>query len=163
MSDNRVFVGLGSNVGDRLEHLRAAVAALRSTSGVEVVRTSSVYETAPVGPDQPLFLNAVVELRTGREARRLLERLKGIERELGRTPGPRWGPREIDLDLLVYGQDVIDEEAVRVPHPELGSRAFVLVPLAEIAPDVDVPGLGVVSAVAERVSATGVRLVGALT
>ena len=118
MSASRVFVGLGSNLGDRLEYLKAAVAALRSSSAVEVVRTSSVYETKPVGgPEQPLFLNAVAELRTDLGPRDLLRRLQAIETEVGRTPGEPWGPREIDLDLLLFGTEVLDEDGLEVPHP----------------------------------------------
>jgi 2-amino-4-hydroxy-6-hydroxymethyldihydropteridine diphosphokinase len=140
----RAFVGLGSNVGDRLENLRRAVAELRSD--VEVVRTSSAYDTDPVGPPQPNFLNAVVEVRTSLGARELLAVLKSIEQRIGRVGGERWGPREIDLDLLLYGSDEIDEPDLQVPHPEIWERAFVLVPLAEIAPelvemDVDTTGV----------------------
>ena len=129
------YVGLGSNVGDRLEHLRRAVALLDS-GDVEVVVASGVYETEAVGPEQPDFLNAVVEARTALSAHDLLARLKEIEAEIGRTPSERWGPREIDLDLLTYGDETIEEDDLQVPHPRMGERAFVLVPLAEIASDV---------------------------
>ncbi len=145
----RTFVGLGSNVGDRLEKLRRAVAELRNE--VEVVCASSVYDTDPVGPPQPNFLNAVVEVRTSLGPRDLLGVLKSIEARVGRSVGARWGPREIDLDLLLYGDEQIDEPDLRVPHPEMWERGFVLVPLREIAPDlVDEP------------DRTGVRLVGSL-
>ncbi len=131
------FVGLGSNLGDRLENLRLAVTLLDATSGVDVTATSSVYETDPVGPPQPDFLNAVVEVRTTLSARDLLARFKEIEVGIGRTTGAeRWGPREIDIDLLTYGEESIESDDLRVPHPRMAERAFVLVPLSEIAADV---------------------------
>ncbi len=130
----QVFAGLGGNVGDRLAMLKAAVEAMQSDPEIEVVRTSSVYETSPVGPEQPDFLNAVVELDTDLAAAELLARFQAIEVRLGRIRRPRWGPREIDIDLLFYGEETIDEEGITVPHPELGNRAFVLVPLSELAP-----------------------------
>jgi 2-amino-4-hydroxy-6-hydroxymethyldihydropteridine diphosphokinase len=129
------YIGLGSNLGDRLENVREAVRLLDAIDEVEVKRTSSVYETKPVGPRQPDFLNAVVEIDTTLHARTLLGHMKRIELDLGRKPGEHWGPREIDLDLLLYGDETIDEPALRVPHPELENRVFVLVPLGEIAPD----------------------------
>jgi 2-amino-4-hydroxy-6-hydroxymethyldihydropteridine diphosphokinase len=143
LSAEKIFVGLGSNLGDRLANLKAAVAALRGSVGIEVVRTSSVYETEPVGvEDQPRFLNAVVELRSDLSATELLGRLKGIEQEIGRTEGERWGPREIDLDLLLYGDELIDSGGLVVPHPEMKRRSFVLVPLLEIDRDITIPGDG---------------------
>lgn len=142
MSASRVFIGLGSNLGDRVAFLKAAVSALRATPGIEVTRTSSVYETKPVGPQQPMFLNAVVELRTDIGAPTLLGRLKEIETQVGRMPDKHWGPREIDLDILLYGNDVIDEPDLVVPHPEMTRRAFVLVPLLEIDREISIPGAG---------------------
>lgn len=126
------YVGLGSNLGDRLENLRRAVERLDASDGVDVVRTSSVYETDPVGPPQPDFLNAVAEISTDLGPHELLARCKAIEAELGRTPGERWGPREIDLDLLLYGGERIDTGELVVPHPRMNERAFVLVPLREL-------------------------------
>lgn len=143
----RSFVGLGSNVGDRLEHLRRAVAELRATDGIELVAASSVYETDPVGPPQPDFLNAVVQVETTLGPHELLARLKAIERSVGRVPGERWAPREVDLDLLLYGEDVIETDALKVPHPEMYERAFVIVPLRELDP-----------ALADEIDASGVRL-----
>ena len=130
------YVGLGSNVGDRLQRLRHAVSLLDASEGIDVVASSSVYETDAIGPPQAEFLNAVVEVRTSLGPRELLARLKEVEVEIGRTPSPRWGPREIDLDLLTYGDETIDDDELRVPHPRMSERAFVLVPLAEIASDV---------------------------
>jgi 2-amino-4-hydroxy-6-hydroxymethyldihydropteridine diphosphokinase len=152
------YVGLGSNVGDRLEHLRHAVTLLDS-GGVEVVVASGVYETEPVGPEQPDFLNAVVEVRTTLSAQDLLARLKEIESEVGRTPSGRWGPREIDLDLMTYGDESIEDDDLQVPHPRMGDRAFVLVPLAEIASDVRLAA-GSPSELLEALGDAGVRPTG---
>ena len=154
----RVHVGLGSNVGDRLGSLRAAVAALRTHDDIRVTAASSVYETDPVGPEQPDFLNAAIEIETDLAPQELLHVLKSIEGELGRIPRERWGPREIDLDLLVYGDLVCDEEGLEVPHPRIGGRAFVLVPLEEIAPALEIPGLGVVSSLLALLGRGGVRI-----
>ena len=156
----RVFVGLGSNVGDRLGSLRAAVSALRACEGVEVVATSSVYETDPVGPEQPDFLNAVVELSTEVAAEELLRRFRTIESDLGRVPRERWGPREIDLDLLLYGDRRIETDDLVVPHPQLAARAFVLVPLEELAPAYEIPAVGDTSSLLARLGRDGVRIFG---
>jgi 2-amino-4-hydroxy-6-hydroxymethyldihydropteridine diphosphokinase len=127
------YIGLGSNLGDRLENLEAAVRALRETPGIRVVRSSSVYETAPVGgPPQGDYLNAVLEIETGLKARELLAALQDVERRLGRVREERFGSRTIDLDLLTYHADVIDEPDLSVPHPRMHERAFVMVPLAEL-------------------------------
>jgi 2-amino-4-hydroxy-6-hydroxymethyldihydropteridine diphosphokinase len=126
------YVGLGSNVGDRIENLRRAVALLDESEGIDVARTSSVYETDPVGPPQPDFLNAVAEIVTTLRPHDLLARLKETEAEIGRSPTEQWGPREIDLDLLTYGDQHIEDDDLCVPHPRMGERAFVLVPLAEL-------------------------------
>jgi 2-amino-4-hydroxy-6-hydroxymethyldihydropteridine diphosphokinase len=135
----RAFIGLGSNLGDRLVNLQEAVGRLSQTDGVEVGRISRVYETAPVGPPQPDYLNAVAEVRTVLSARHLLEACLRIEAELGRTRAERWGPRLIDLDLLDYGRMRIDEPGLVVPHPRMHERAFVLVPLLELDPDPFLP------------------------
>jgi 2-amino-4-hydroxy-6-hydroxymethyldihydropteridine diphosphokinase len=135
----RIFVGLGSNLGDRERNLREAVERLRK---IGVVRLSTLRDTDPVGvADQPNFLNAVAELSSELPARELLDRLLEIERELGRDRGKeeRWGPRTIDLDLLLYGDEVIDEPGLTLPHPRLAERRFVLEPLHELAPDLVLP------------------------
>jgi 2-amino-4-hydroxy-6-hydroxymethyldihydropteridine diphosphokinase len=131
----QAFIGLGSNLGDRHSNLRAAVDALRETGGVSVIATSSIYETDPVGPPQPDFLNAVVEISTTLAPRELLGVLKDVEARIGRVPTERWGPREIDLDLLLYGEEALEEPGLVVPHPEMYARAFVLVPLTELHPE----------------------------
>lgn len=130
----RVFLGLGGNLGDREEALVAAVHALAAEPDVRVVRGSSLFDTAPVGPEQPRYLNAVVEVETALELPALLRVAKEIERRLGRVPSERYGPRALDIDLLLADQTV-DAPELRVPHPRLSERAFVLAPLAELAPD----------------------------
>ena len=136
------FVGLGANLGDREAAIRRAARLIGAR------RLSAIRETEPWGdPDQPPYLNAVAELAWTAGARELLDRLLDVERELGRVrDGRRWGPRTIDLDLLVFGSETIDEPGLTVPHPELARRAFVLEPLAELAPDLEVPGHGTASA-----------------
>jgi 2-amino-4-hydroxy-6-hydroxymethyldihydropteridine diphosphokinase len=143
----RSFVGLGSNAGDRAGYLRRAVELLRAEPGLEVIAVSSVRETEPVGlVDQPRFLNAAVEIETGLTAPDLLDRLLAVEQALGRRrTGPRWGPRTIDLDLLLYGREVVDEPGLTVPHPRLAERRFVLEPLHELDPNLVVPRRGPVS------------------
>ncbi len=144
-----VYVGLGSNLGDREGTLRRAVAELGSESGIAVLRVSRFRETDPVGYlDQPRFVNAVAELETDLPPRTVLDRLLEVERRLGRErqEGPRYGPRTIDLDLLLYGDTVLDEPGLRVPHPRLHERRFVLEPLAELDSGLVVPGRGPVSA-----------------
>ena len=142
------YVALGSNLGGPLgsprDYLAAAAARLGATEGVTRVRASSVHDTAPLGPpDQPRYANQVLELDTALAARALLERLLAIERELGRARGPeKWGPRLIDMDLVLYEDRVIDEPGLRVPHPEMHRRTFVLAPLAELAPSRKHPVLG---------------------
>ncbi|MGB2867983.1 MAG: 2-amino-4-hydroxy-6-hydroxymethyldihydropteridine diphosphokinase [Bacteroidota bacterium] len=132
----RVFVGLGSNLGDRLHFLERAVSALEMLPGFRLLKRSFIYETEPVGlTEQPEFLNMVVELATSLPARELLKELKSVEQTLGRTATKRWGPREIDLDLLYHGDTVLDEDGFHIPHQEIPNRKFVLVPLNEIAPD----------------------------
>ena len=134
------YLGLGSNVGDRLGHLRAARAAL-PRHGVEVIAASSVYETEPQGelPDQPDFLNACVHVRTRLGPEQLLDACKAVERELGRTEGPRHGPRPIDVDVLLLGGIEHRSPRLVLPHPDLGRRRFVLVPLMELDPALALP------------------------
>ena len=140
----RAYVGLGANLGDRERTLRAAVDALAAEEGIEVVSVSTLRETEPVGVgEQPRFLNGAAELETTLTARELLDRLLAVEQRFGRVriPGEH-GPRTLDLDLLLYGDEVIDEPGLTVPHPRLHERRFVLEPLAELAPGLVVPGRG---------------------
>ncbi|MBD0290198.1 MAG: 2-amino-4-hydroxy-6-hydroxymethyldihydropteridine diphosphokinase [Thermoleophilia bacterium] len=137
----RAYIGLGSNLGNRRRYLERALARLDAEAGIDVVAVSSVRETDPVGYlEQPRFLNAVAALETTLSPRELLDALLGVERSLGRQrAGPRFGPRTIDLDLLLYGDEQVDEGALTVPHPRLAERRFVLEPLAELAPDLALP------------------------
>jgi len=136
------YVGLGANLGDREATIRRAAELIGAT------RLSTLIETEPWGyADQPRFLNAVAELETDEGPHALLERLLEVERALGRTrEGPRYGPRVIDLDLLLYGDEVVDEPGLTVPHPHLQERRFALEPLAELAPDLEIPGRGAIQA-----------------
>jgi 2-amino-4-hydroxy-6-hydroxymethyldihydropteridine diphosphokinase len=135
-------VGLGSNLGEREATLWKALEGLGATEGIEVVAVSSFRETDPVGVvDQPRFVNAAAALETSLRPRELLERLLDVERSLGRDRAveERWGPRTVDLDLLLYGGESIDEPGLEVPHPRLTERAFVLEPLLELDPDLRLP------------------------
>lgn len=128
------FIGIGANLGEPEAMCREAIARIAVRKGIRLLRCSSFYRTQPVGPqDQPWFVNAVAEVRAGLTPRRLFEVLKEIENQMGRTEGPRWGARCIDLDLLLYGQEVIREKDLQIPHPEMHRRGFVLIPLAELA------------------------------
>ena len=150
------YVGLGANLGDREATLRAAVERLAAVPGIRVVAVSSLRETDPVGYlDQPPFLNGAAALETELGPRALLDALLAVERALGRTrEGPRFGPRTVDLDLLLYGSEVVDEPGLRVPHPRLHERAFALEPLAELDSSLVVPGTGTVSALLAELQST---------
>jgi 2-amino-4-hydroxy-6-hydroxymethyldihydropteridine diphosphokinase len=149
MTDNRgmtrSFVGLGGNLEDPRAQITRALELLAGEDGVEVVAVSTLRETDPVGyEDQPRFLNGAAELQTSLEARELLERLLAIERRIGRVrgAGPRFGPRTIDLDLLLHGDEVIAEPGLQIPHPRLHERRFALEPLAELDPALEIPRWG---------------------
>jgi 2-amino-4-hydroxy-6-hydroxymethyldihydropteridine diphosphokinase len=137
-----VYIGMGANLGDREATLLSALSALSRIDAVAVLRSSSLYESAPVGPPQPRFLNAVVEVECALEPQRLLTILKQIELDLGRRKGERWGPRTIDLDILLWTDRVVADPNLQVPHLELHNRRFALEPLAELAPKVRHPVLG---------------------
>ncbi|HTN54237.1 MAG TPA: 2-amino-4-hydroxy-6-hydroxymethyldihydropteridine diphosphokinase [Anaeromyxobacter sp.] len=139
----RAFVGVGSNLGDRWAYLRLAARALRAESTVSLLRASRVWDTAPVGPPQPRYLNAALELETRLSAPALHAVLQRIEAEAGRRRGVlRWAARTLDVDLLLYGSEVIRRPGLVVPHPGLVSRRFVLAPLAELGPERVVPSTG---------------------
>jgi 2-amino-4-hydroxy-6-hydroxymethyldihydropteridine diphosphokinase len=142
----RAYVGLGANLGPREETLREAIGILDRAPGVDVVAVSLLRETEPVGPiRQPPFLNGAVALDTTLSARELLDLLLDAERSLGRIREERWGPRVVDLDLLLYGDERIAEAGLEVPHPRLHERRFALEPLAELDPELAIPGRGYVS------------------
>lgn len=130
----RVFICLGSNIGDRLHYLRSALLLVEKMPGTVVKKVSTVYETEPVGKkDQAYFLNAVAEVETSLSALELAEKFKAIEQQLGRTKSQRWGPREIDIDLLYVGERIIRKKNLIVPHPEIYNRKFVLILMDELA------------------------------
>jgi 2-amino-4-hydroxy-6-hydroxymethyldihydropteridine diphosphokinase len=140
--ENTAFISLGSNMGDRYQYLRQAIDLLSSDSKIELVNASSVYETDPVGyEEQDLFLNMVIELRTDLLSEELLAVCNRIEQRLGRKREIKWGPRTIDLDILLYNQENIETEKLVVPHPRMRERAFVMVPLLEICPNIRIPEL----------------------
>ncbi len=155
MDEVTVYLGLGSNLGCREENLARAIRLLASPAGgdsspagdktsdeIRLVRVSSVYQTAPWGyADQPHFLNCVVEAQTSLSLGELLLRAQAMEQSLGRRPSVRYGPRSIDVDILLYGSQVVDEPGLQVPHPRLHQRAFVLVPLADLCPELEHPVL----------------------
>jgi 2-amino-4-hydroxy-6-hydroxymethyldihydropteridine diphosphokinase len=154
----RAFVGLGANLGDREGTLRAAVRRLGGLAGTDVTKVSALRDTDPVGYlDQPRFLNGVVELETSVSPRALLNELLSIEREFGRdrSAAPPQGPRTLDLDLLLYGGETIREPGLEVPHPRLHERAFVLEPLVELDPELEIPGQGPVQALLAKLDSAG--------
>jgi 2-amino-4-hydroxy-6-hydroxymethyldihydropteridine diphosphokinase len=138
----RAYVGVGANLGDRWAFLALAARALRATPGVAVVRGSRVWDSAPLGPPQPRYLNAVLELETTLPPRAMLAALKAVERQARRRRDVRWGARTLDLDLLLLGDRVVAERGLTVPHRELPVRRFALQPLAELCGERAVPGTG---------------------
>ena len=153
------YVGLGSNLADPRAQVERALAALEQLPYARLARRSHLYACAPWGVvDQPEFVNAVAQLETRQTAMDLMQALLAIERASGRERnGTRWGPRILDLDLLLYGDSVIDEPGLHVPHPHLHERAFVLLPLAEIAPQLVLPGRGPVAALVQAIDAAACR------
>ena len=158
----RAFLGLGGNVGDVPTTLAEAMWAIDSLPQTSIRAQSSFYRTPPWGrTDQPEFINAVVELQTRLAPRVLLNYLLEIETRFGRdrSESEKWGPRELDLDLLTFGDESIDEPGMHIPHPHLHERAFVLVPLSEIAPSLEIPGVGIVSELLASVSVSGIEAI----
>ena len=153
-------IGLGANLGDAAATLREAIAELARLPRTELLRASRLYRTPAWGvTEQPDFINAVALVETTLSPRDLLDALLAIERSFGRTrlDGERWGPRTLDLDLLLHGDAMIDEPGLRVPHPHLHERAFALLPLAEIAPEVEIPGIGMVGKLAAGMAVDGIE------
>lgn len=137
-----VFIGLGSNIGDRKKNILEAIRLLDNPPEITVEKKSSLYSTDPIGyVGQDWFLNSVVEIITRLSPKDLLSRCQSIEDQMGRVRTMPWGPRIIDLDILLYGGEIIEDDELIIPHPHLHKRGFVLVPLAEIAPDILHPGL----------------------
>ncbi len=159
MSWRPAYVGLGSNLADPRRQVESAFEALAGIADARLLIRSSLWRTQPLGPqDQPKFVNAAAGLLPTKSPRELLSNLQAIERRMGRTePEVRWGPRLIDLDLLVFGQVEMDEPGLRLPHPGVHQRNFVLYPLSEIADELWVPGLARVRALLERVSGEGIE------
>ncbi|UCH47604.1 MAG: 2-amino-4-hydroxy-6-hydroxymethyldihydropteridine diphosphokinase [Betaproteobacteria bacterium] len=154
----RAYIGIGANLDDPESGVRRAIDSLRCLTDVKLVKCSSLYRTAPVGYlDQPDFVNAVVELETALEPHTLLAQLHSIERQFGRKRTWRNAPRTLDLDLLLYGDRQMKSENLTLPHPRMAERAFVLVPLTEIAPEVMVGGAGTASELLQAVSTEDVE------
>lgn len=154
------YLALGSNEGDRLATLQRAVDRLDATAGIEIRRSSRIYETDPVGgPPQPRYLNAVVEARTSLDARELLNACRRVEQSLGRERAVRWGPRTIDIDILTYGRERIDQPDLVIPHPRMHERGFVLAPLLELDADPPLPaGARLASSRLGPEALTGIRV-----
>jgi 2-amino-4-hydroxy-6-hydroxymethyldihydropteridine diphosphokinase len=147
----KVYIGLGSNIGDPQSQLKKAIIAMEMVPSTSVVKTSSFYRSKPVGPqDQPDYINAVVELDTGLSASVLLDYLQAIENEQGRERKVKWGARTLDLDILLFGDEIITDDRLQVPHAEMKNRGFVLLPLNEIFPDCMIPGVGSVSSLLQQ-------------
>lgn len=155
------YIGLGSNLDDPAAQLRRAFDELESVPGVQAVRRSRLFRTPPWGrTDQPDFVNAVAELETTLAPHALLQALQALERRFGRARREHWGPRVLDLDLLLHGDARIEDDLLQLPHPHLHERAFVLAPLADLAPELIVPGRGSVSALLAGLDAAGIEALG---
>lgn len=156
---NHAFIALGSNIGDKTGNCTRAISLISKHEDCIVLRVSSFYETEPWGVvEQDKFINMAVEIETALSPFELLEFLKSLEIEMGRTKAERWGPRLIDLDIIFYNDKIIDEKGLNVPHPHMHERAFVLAPLSEIAPDLIHPLLGKsISELFKSVDSSGVK------
>ena len=151
MTEVLTYIGLGSNLDNPESQVKTAIEALANLSQIRLQDRSSLYRSAPMGPqDQPDYVNAVVKLSTGLEPEALLDKLQGIERVQGRVRTQRWGPRTLDLDILLYGQCVVATERLKIPHPGIAERSFVLYPLAEINGQLEIAGLGRVQSLLEQ-------------
>lgn len=157
------YLSLGSNLGDRLQQLRDAVRSIESFEGIEIEKISSVYETEPVGDvPQENFYNLVIKIKTDLSPYRLLAIAQIVERQFGRKREIHWGPRTLDIDILLYGREAINEKDLVIPHPEMYNRAFVLIPLIEIEPDLKLPGGNPPQHFLDRVKDQGVKKIGSL-
>ena len=152
----KVYVGLGSNLDDPQSQLKKAIIAMEMVPSTSVAKTSSFYRSKPVGPqDQPDYVNAVVELDTELSASVLLDYLQAIENDQGRERQVKWGARTLDLDILLFGDEIINDDRLQVPHIEMQNRGFVLLQLNEIFPDCMIPGVGSVSSLLQQEKADG--------
>jgi len=148
----KVYIGLGSNLDDPQSQLKKAIISLETVPSTSVVKTSSFYKSKPVGPqDQPDYINAVTELATELSAHELLDYLQVIENEHGREREIKWGPRTLDLDILLFGEEIIQDDRLMIPHVEMHKRGFVLLPLDEISPNCMIPGIGAVSSLIQQI------------
>lgn len=160
MTDVVVWIGLGSNLGDPAKQVNTAVASLDRLPQSRLLACSGLYRSAPMGPqDQPDYINAVAGVETALPAEVLLENLQSIEQAHARVRGEHWGPRTLDLDILLYGDEIIKTQRLTVPHPGIADRNFVLAPLAELAPQLSVPGLSTVQVLRDAVSNEGLERV----
>lgn len=140
--ENISYLSIGSNIGNRLETFQRAIQLLDDNAGIKIESISSIYETDPIGyTDQACFLNAVIKVSTSLQPEKLLQACLYIENELGRKREFRWGPRTLDLDILLYNQENIETESLFVPHPRMHERAFVIIPLMELDPDIELPNV----------------------
>ncbi len=156
MTEVVAWIGLGSNLDDPVRQVNTALVALDSLPQSRLLACSGLYRSAPMGPqDQPDYINAVAGLKTTLPAVALLDALQAIEQDHARVRGEHWGPRTLDLDILLYGDDIIESPRLSVPHPGLAQRNFVLAPLAEITPQLSVPGLGKVQVLRDRLGNEG--------
>lgn len=137
------YIGLGSNLENPLQQIKTAINDLQSLTDITIVSVSSLYQSPPMGPaDQPDYINAVLSLETTLPPHKLLDALQSVEQLHGRVRRRHWGERTLDLDILLYGEQILNDERLKIPHPGMHERAFVLYPLAEIAPEVEIPGIG---------------------
>jgi 2-amino-4-hydroxy-6-hydroxymethyldihydropteridine diphosphokinase len=156
----QVYIGLGSNLDNPQQQINTAINDIDAIEQTSVVQTSSLYQSPPMGPqDQPDYTNAVICIETLLSAHQLLDALQAIEQHHGRVRKRHWGERTLDLDILVFADKVISDERLKVPHPGLAERAFVVYPLAEIAPDIEIPGLGAIAAIQEKCPLQGLEKV----
>lgn len=156
----KVYIGLGSNLADPQAQVNLAIDALGLLPTTNVVQQSSLYMSPPMGPpDQPDYINAVVEIETKLTAHTLLDQLQSIEQQQGRVRKRHWGERTIDLDLLLYGDQIVDDERLQIPHPGIPVRAFVLYPLVEIAPELTIPDMGHIDQLTKQCPLDGLQRV----
>lgn len=157
----RVFIGLGSNLENPLEQIKTAIKDMKAMIDTELVACSSLYKSPPMGPqDQPDYINAAIELETTLTPHSLLDELQKIEQQHGRVRKRHWGERTLDLDVLVYGEQVLKDDRLTLPHPGIAERAFVVYPLAELDSSLEIPGLGNVAQLLEACPRDGLQQVG---